>query len=127
MAIHDTSSVIASALSFSNESAQVAATLKVLRTLWIIPLVLISGILFKNVQSKISFPKFIVFFLLAILLGSVLNFEENIVLISNNIIYEGLQGIGKADKIKINLLTKNIEISMNNSKKKIEIISKGEL
>ena len=57
----------------------------------------------------------------------ILNFEENIVLISNNIIYEGLQGIGKADKIKINLLTKNIEISMNNSKKKIEIISKGEL
>ena len=57
----------------------------------------------------------------------ILNFEENIVLISNNIIYEGLQGIGKADNIKINLLTKNIEISMNNSKKKIEIISKSEL
>ena len=47
--------------------------------------------------------------------------------ISNNIIYEGLQGIGKADIIKINLLTKNIEISMNNSKKKIEIIPKSKL
>ena len=57
----------------------------------------------------------------------ILNFEENIVLISNNIIYEGLQGIGKADIIKINLLTKNIEISMNNSNKKIEIIPKSKL
>ena len=57
----------------------------------------------------------------------ILDFEESVVIISNNIIYEGLQGIGKADIIKINLLTKNIEISMNNSKKKIEIIPKSKL
>jgi len=56
-----------------------------------------------------------------------LNFEENVVIISDNIVYEGLQGIGKADNIKINLLTKNIEISMSNSKEKIEIISKSKL
>jgi len=104
LAIHDTSSVIASALSFSNESAQVAATLKVFRTLWIIPLVLISGILFKNVQSKISFPKFIIFFLLAILMGSVLNFEENIILIfkiiSQYILLFGLFCIGSQSNIR---------------------------
>ena len=57
----------------------------------------------------------------------ILDFEESVVVISNNIIYEGLQGIGKADIIKINLLTKNIEISMNNSDKKIEIIPKSKL
>lgn len=57
----------------------------------------------------------------------ILDFEESVVVISNNIIYEGLQGIGKADIIKINLLTKNIEISMNNSNKKIEIIPKSKL
>ena len=57
----------------------------------------------------------------------ILDFEESVVVISNNIIYEGLQGIGKADIIKIDLLTKNIEISMNNSKKKIEIIPKSKL
>ena len=57
----------------------------------------------------------------------ILDFEKSVVVISNNIIYEGLQGIGKADIIKINLLTKNIEISMNNSKKKIEIIPKSKL
>ena len=53
-----------------------------------------------------------------------LNFEENVVIISDNIIYEGLKGIGKADSIKIDLMSKNIEISMINSKNKIEIISK---
>ena len=57
----------------------------------------------------------------------ILDFEESVVVISNNIIYEGLQGIGKADIVKINLLTKNIEISMNNSDKKIEIIPKSKL
>ena len=56
-----------------------------------------------------------------------LNFEENIVIISDNIVYEGLKGMGKADNIKIDLITKNIEISMNNSDKKIEIISKNKL
>ena len=45
-------------------------------------------------------------------------------IVSDNIVYEGLQGIGKADNIKINLLTKNIEISVNNSKEKIEIVLK---
>ncbi len=57
----------------------------------------------------------------------ILDFEESVVVISNNIIYEGLKGVGKADIIKINLLTKNIEISMNNSNKKIEIIPKSKL
>ena len=53
-----------------------------------------------------------------------LNFEENVVIISDNIVYEGLKGIGKADSIKIDLMSKNIEISMSESEKKIEIISK---
>ena len=53
-----------------------------------------------------------------------LNFEENIVIIRDNIVYEGLKGMGKADNIKIDLISKNIEISMSDSDKKIEIISK---
>ena len=37
LAIHDTSSVIGAASIYSNESAQVAATLKLGRTIWLIP------------------------------------------------------------------------------------------
>src|SRR6056300_128173 len=103
LAIHDTSSVIASALSYSNESAQVAATIKIIRTLWIVPLVIISGILYKNVQSNISFPKFILFFIMAIIFGSILNFDENIIVafktISQNILLFGLFCIGSQSNI----------------------------
>ncbi len=53
-----------------------------------------------------------------------LNFQENIVTISDNIIYEGIQGLMKTDNITINLLTKDVEIFMNDNKDKVEIESK---
>ena len=53
-----------------------------------------------------------------------LNFENNVVIINDNIIYEGVMGYGKADNIKIDLITKNVKIFMNNLDDKIEITSK---
>ena len=53
-----------------------------------------------------------------------LNFKENVVIISDNIVYEGLKGMCKADIIKIDLISKNIEISMSDTEENIEIISK---
>ena len=53
-----------------------------------------------------------------------LNFEENVVTISDNIIYEGIQGLMKTDNIKIDLISKSIEVFMNNKKDKVEITSK---
>ena len=50
-----------------------------------------------------------------------LNFEENIVTIYNNVIYEGVQGHLKADNIVINLITKEVKIFMNDSENKIKI------
>ena len=38
-----------------------------------------------------------------------LNFEENIVTISDNIVYEGIQGFVKADNIKIDLISKMLK------------------
>ena len=54
----------------------------------------------------------------------ILNFDENIVTISENVLYEGLQGLIQTDNIRINLKSKNVEIFMNNSKNKIKITSK---
>ena len=54
-----------------------------------------------------------------------LNFEENVVTISDNIIYEGIQGLMKTDNIKIDLISKSIEVFMNNKKDKVEITSKN--
>ena len=39
-----------------------------------------------------------------------LNFTNNIVTIYNNVVYEGLQGLLRADNVVIDLVTKNIEI-----------------
>tara|TARA_X000000368_G_C22751686_1_gene588636 strand:+ start:71 stop:649 length:579 start_codon:yes stop_codon:yes gene_type:complete len=53
-----------------------------------------------------------------------LNFTENIAKIYNNVVYDGLNGLAKTDNIKINLITKKVNIFMNDSKKKVELISK---
>ena len=76
LAIHDTSSVIGAASIYSNESAQVAATLKLGRTIWLIPLILLTNWVFnKNLQAA-QFPRFIIFFILAILVNTFFNFDE---------------------------------------------------
>ena len=53
-----------------------------------------------------------------------LNFEDSSILIYENVEYEGLQGSIKADNVKINLITKKIEIYMNNNKEKVEVTTK---
>ena len=52
------------------------------------------------------------------------NFNENIIKIYENVVYEGLQGKIKADNVRLDLTTKNMEIFMQNNNEKIEISSK---
>ena len=52
-----------------------------------------------------------------------LNFEKNLGIISNNIIYKNLNTQLEADKIDIDLITKNSKIFMNKKTKKIKIIN----
>ena len=53
-----------------------------------------------------------------------LNFSENIAKIYNNVVYEGLNSLAKTDNIKIDLITKKINIFMNDNNNKIKLISK---
>ena len=53
-----------------------------------------------------------------------INFSENIIKIYENVVYEGLNGTIKADNVKFNLITKNMEIFMQDNDKKIEISSR---
>tara|TARA_X000000368_G_scaffold187449_1_gene147884 strand:+ start:328 stop:903 length:576 start_codon:yes stop_codon:yes gene_type:complete len=55
----------------------------------------------------------------------ILDFEKSIVTISDNIVYDGLKGIGKADNIKIDLISNSVEIFMNEKGEKIELIEKN--
>ena len=49
------------------------------------------------------------------------NFQENFILVSENILYKNINTKIRADNVKIHLLSKEIEVYMNNSKDKIEI------
>jgi uncharacterized integral membrane protein (TIGR00698 family) len=67
LAIHDTGSVVGSALQFSDNSVEYAASLKILRTLWLIPLIIFLNFKFNTTNSKKSFPIFILFFIVAVI------------------------------------------------------------
>lgn len=67
LAIHDTGSVVGSALQFSDNSVEYAASLKILRALWLIPLIIFLNFKFNTVNSKKSFPIFILFFIVAVI------------------------------------------------------------
>ncbi|WP_299762608.1 putative sulfate exporter family transporter [uncultured Pontibacter sp.] len=71
IAIHDTSSVVGAATEFGEKALEIATTLKLTRALWILPMVLITGFLFKS-EGKASFPKFILFFLVSSLFSTFL-------------------------------------------------------
>ena len=72
VAIHDTSSVVGAAMSYGEEALRVATTVKLARSLWIIPVSLLSIFLFRTRNGKIKIPWFILLFVLAILLNSYL-------------------------------------------------------
>ena len=82
MAIHDTGSVIGAAMSYGGNSAEVAATLKLGRTLWLVPLILVLGI-FNNENAKVKLPIFVTIFILAILMGSIFNINNEILVVLN--------------------------------------------
>jgi uncharacterized integral membrane protein (TIGR00698 family) len=65
IAIHDTSSVVGAANKYGAEALQVATTVKLARALWIIPVALITAVVFKNKSSKVKIPYFIGLFILA--------------------------------------------------------------
>ena len=70
IAIHDTSSVVGAANKYGAEALQIATTVKLARALWIIPISILTAIIFKNKNSKIKIPYFIGLFILAMLLNS---------------------------------------------------------
>jgi len=79
LAIHDTSSVVGAGFLYSSEAGEIAATLKLGRTLWLLPLIIIVAYIFGTKADKAikTFPKFIIFFFIFVLLGNVLDIQED--------------------------------------------------
>ena len=79
LAIHDTSSVVGAAAVFGDQALQVATTTKLVRALWIIPVVLVISFFYRNSGSKkkLEFPWFILgFLILAMLFDKFLFLKE---------------------------------------------------
>lgn len=71
LAIHDTSSVVATSALYGEEAAMVATTVKLGRTLWLIPLLLVFSVLQHQGSAKLRIPLFIVLFIMTACMGSV--------------------------------------------------------
>ena len=70
IAIHDTSSVVGAAAKYGQEALQVATTVKLERALWIIPLSIITAVIYKSDNSRIKIPYFIGFFIVAMIIST---------------------------------------------------------
>ena len=104
IAIHDTSSVVGAALGYGEEALKIATTVKLSRTLWIIPLSIFSIFLFKTKEQKIKIPYFILLFIIAIVINSYhilpITITSSIVLISKRMLIVTLFLVGSTISVK---------------------------
>ena len=70
LAIHDTSSVVGAAAIFGERALEVATTVKLVRTLLLVPIVLLAGILLRQSEAKLRIPAFLVLFVAASIVGT---------------------------------------------------------
>lgn len=118
LAVHDTASVLGTALAYGDESVVPATTIKLARTLWLVPFMIMLS-LFYNKKAYFKLPVFVLIFVVALFLNNYLstNMEilrfiallQSIGFISNIFLYSGLFFIGTSiDKESISLLDNHI-------------------
>ncbi|HNP97454.1 MAG TPA: putative sulfate exporter family transporter [Bacteroidia bacterium] len=78
IAIHDTSSVVGAASHYGNEALMIATTVKLARALWIIPVALLTSLVFKKQSSAAALPWFILFFVIASLINTYTHIPSSI-------------------------------------------------
>lgn len=86
IAIHDTSAVVGAGEAFDSMyyagqegiAVQIATLIKCTRALWIIPLALVTTLIFREKNAKITIPWFIIFFVVAMLINTYLPLPEQL-------------------------------------------------
>ena len=84
LAIHDTASVVGSGFLYSDEAGEIATTLKVGRTIWIVPLIAILTFI-ENKKGSLNLkdlPQFIILFFIVIVISNIFTLPEQIYEIS---------------------------------------------
>ena len=70
LAIHDTSAVLGASLNYGSGAVDSATTIKMLRTLFLVPLMFLLIFSQRSEKKKIFFPFFVVFFSISVVIGS---------------------------------------------------------
>ena len=112
LAIHDTGSVVGSALAFSSSSVEAAASLKILRTLALIPLILLINYKFNRKKKGFEFPRFIIYFFIALIISNIFELSYSLIeylrVLSKTFIIVGIFCIGlQSSKIEFKELNLN--------------------
>ena len=80
LAIHDTASVVGSGFLYSEEAGETAATLKIVRTLWLVPLIALIALM-ENEKKSVNYndlPKFIILFFIVIIISNIFSLPVQI-------------------------------------------------
>lgn len=98
IAIHDTSSVVGAGEAYGSRALELATLIKLTRALWIIPLSLVTMVIFREKGTRISIPWFIFLFVGAMIVNTYCNLPagltEALVLISKRAMVVTLFMIG---------------------------------
>ncbi len=78
LAVHDTSSVVATAAIYGEEAAAVATTVKIGRTLWLIPVAFAVSLIYREKEATLRVPLFVLLFILAAFISSFVNLEAGL-------------------------------------------------
>ena len=80
LSVHDTSSVAAISTLYGENTTEVALITKLVRTLFLIPLIIILSISFKSKLQSSQFPIFIILFLLVLIISSFVDLPDAVTL-----------------------------------------------
>jgi len=112
LAIHDTASVVGAAMTYGQDSVEMATTIKLTRTLWLIPLMVVLSISY-NKKTMLKLPVFVSIFICTLILSNYLILTDTvdnlIKAISNICLFTGLFCIGTSiDKESIKIFDKKL-------------------
>ena len=112
LAIHDTASVVGAAMTYGQDSVEMATTIKLTRTLWLIPLMVVLSISY-NKKTMLKLPIFVSIFICTLILSNYLVLTDTvdnlIKAISSICLFTGLFCIGTSiDKKSIKIFDKKL-------------------
>ena len=112
LAIHDTASVVGAAMTYGEDSVEMATTIKLTRTLWLIPLMVVLSISY-NKKTMLKLPIFVSIFICTLILSNYLvltdTVDNHIKAISSICLFTGLFCIGTSiDKESIKIFDKKL-------------------